>query len=664
MYNFDSRVVEQKFLEAMRRAGCSPVDTNETIFHDGKIHRFRIQGDKSYDKSGAYCLFDENWPAGWFQNWRTGVFETWSLSRSDLDDNARSFFNDEHYKEARRLSEEHQKKAQAELLLKQHKAILDARQFWKETETLATCNFPYLELKQVGVWGGIKLARNPGKWIYGGDYTAHEQEIILNLTDINGDIQSLQFIHEDGRKRFFTDAPVKGAFFSIGFWDANLKELNGKVLLICEGYATAATLYQDTHMPVIAAMNAGNIYPVAKAIQAKLPQCKIIIAADNDWKSDINVGLKKAREACEKLGLQGIVYPPFTTQDYGSDWNDYEALYGQEVTAELLLKKIRFECLTPELKEITKKVGIINAQDLRHKEFKPINWAIPEFIPSGLTVLAGGPKVGKSLLALHLALGVAIGGRVLSQIDVQQGDVLYLALEDTERRLQERINGSIFDEKEDLSRLDIVTSIPRQDEGGLDFIRWWLSEHKEAKLVIVDTLQKFRKLSKGKLNVYAEDYETLSELKKVADEFNVAFVVIHHLKKMSLREEMTGDWINHLSGSAGITGCADTILCLRRERSSTRGVLRRTGRDVEEKDFNMKLDGFGWALEGEMGQILEVPEWKQKIYEYLKEHEKITPMQLSEFAKISIEAAKKQLQRGVQERWLKRLEHGVYTYSC
>ena len=107
-----------------------------------------------------------------------------------------------------------------------------------------------------------------------------------------------------------------------------------------------------------------------------------------------------------------------------------------------------------------------------------------------------------------------------------------------------------------------------------------------------------------------------------------------------------------------------TILCLRRERSSTRGVLRRTGRDVEEKDFNMKLDGFGWALEGEMGQILEVPEWKQKIYEYLKEHEKITPMQLSEFAKISIEAAKKQLQRGVQERWLKRLEHGVYTYSC
>ena len=69
-----------------------------------------------------------------------------------------------------------------------------------------------------------------------------------------------------------------------------------------------------------------------------------------------------------------------------------------------------------------------------------------------------------------------------------------------------------------------------QDESGFDYIRWWFSEHKEAKLVIVDTLQKFRKLSKGKLNVYAEDYEALSELKKVADAFNVAFVVIHHLQ--------------------------------------------------------------------------------------------------------------------------------------
>ena len=214
-----------------------------------------------------------------------------------------------------------------------------------------------------------------------------------------------------------------------------------------------------------------------------------------------------------------------------------------------------------------------------------------------------------------------------------------------------------------MSRLDIVTSIPRQDEGGLDFIRLWLSQHSEAKLVIVDTLQRFRKLSKGKLNVYAEDYEALTELKKIADEFNVAFVVIHHLKKMSHEERMRGDWINQLSGSAGITGCADTIISLQRDRVSTHGIMRVTGRDVEEKDYNMKLDGFGWFLEGELGVEIQIPAWKDKIIKFLMEHEKITPMSLSDFASITIDAAKKQLQRLCKSLVIKRLEHGVYVLA-
>ena len=328
----------------------------------------------------------------------------------------------------------------------------------------------------------------------------------------------------------------------------------------------------------------------------------------------------------------------------------------------MLLKQIFFECLPQDMKDLTKNVRAINAQDLRHKKFDPINWAIDGFIPSGLSILAGGPKVGKSLLALHLAISIATGGCALGKINVEQGDVLYLALEDTERRLQERINGSGLDERCSLEHLDIITSIPRQDQGGLSYIKLWLSTHKEAKLVIVDTLQKFRKQSKGKLNVYAEDYEALSELKKVADEYNVAFLVIHHLKKMSAKEEMTSDWINQLSGSAGITGCADTILVLKRERASTRGILRRTGRDVEEKDFSMKLDGFGWFLEGNAEEF-NMPDWKKQILEYLQSHEKITPMQLSDYANITIEAARKRLMRIAEDHIVKRVEHGVYMLA-
>lgn len=668
--NFETKDIERQVFDFMRRYDAEPIEENSLVF-DGKIHRYRIAGDKSCDKSGAYCLYLDGWPAGWICNWRLGVTVNWKFEASfDSQEETRKFLTSEEYKEMQRKSAE-RKKALAKLLEEKAKAgILEARKIWDELRIDARNTFSYLQNKNVGVHGELKIEININAIMYGEEYGPKEGRLVIPLRNIDGEIQSLQFIDPDGNKRFLADAPVKGAFFSIDLNDKCLAEHPNDPILLGEGYATMATVYEATHMPCVAAMNAGNLYPVAEALKAKYPDRMIIITADNDDKrrGEGNVGLRKARIARDKLGLQGIVFPPFTQREalYNSDWNDYEAIHEQEETARLLIKLIRYECLSQEMKDLTKKVKIINAQELRTKEFDEVNWAVEGIIPSGLTVLAGGPKVGKSLLALHLSLAVAIGGCALGKIDVEQGDVLYLALEDTERRIQERIKGSKNIEwNNDLSRLDIITSVPRQDEGGLDFIKIWLSQHKEAKLVIIDTLQRFRKQSKGKLNVYAEDYDALAELKKVADEFNVAFVVIHHLKKMSAKEEMTGDWINQLSGSAGITGCADTIISLRRDRVSTRGLLRVTGRDVEEKDYNMRLDGFGWFLEGEAGQDLSVPvpAWKEKIVSYLKEHEKITPMSLSEFAAISIEAAKKQLQRLCLTGVLKRFEHGVYVLA-
>lgn len=646
MYTFSEYEIEKQVLEFMGRLGIQPKESIN-IQADGQIHRFAVKGDKHGEKTGAYCIYSDNWPAGWVAEWRQGIQENWCFNRDGLDDEGRKYFTPERIRETQEQERIRREKFLEEARKKSKAATLEARKLWDMMANHAKCNFPYLQLKQISVVGEIKR--------YSGD------QIVVPLYDINGAIQTLQFIYEDGRKRFFTDAPVKGAFFSVSLDEPFLKAHPNAPILIGEGYATMATIYRATHMPCVAAMNAGNIRPVAEALKAKYPNRKIIIMADNDRKPGCsNVGLHKAREARDNLGLQAVIYPKFEDNEVGSDWNDYEALYGQEDTAKLLLKQIRFECLDDRMKDIVKRVKIINARDLLQKKFEPVNWAVEGIMPAGLTILAGGPKVGKSLFATHLGVGIAIGGRVLGKIDVEQGDVLYLALEDTEKRLQDRLKGSGIDNTCDTSRLDIVTEIPRQDEGGLDFIKVWLAEHSEAKLVIVDTLQKFRKLSKGKLNVYAEDYETLSEMKKVADEFNVSFLVIHHLKKMSAKEEMMGDWINQLSGSAGITGCADTILALKRERVSTHGLLRITGRDVEEKDYALKLDGFGWFLEGDAEEFY-MPSWKKTILEFLKENEKITPMQLSDKAGITLEAAKKQLQRAANDGLIKRIEHGVYV---
>src|SRR5258708_19570344 len=75
---------------------------------------------------------------------------------------------------------------------------------------------------------------------------------------------------------------------------------------------------------------------------------------------------------------------------------------------------------------------------LLQKELPPVKWAIPGILPEGLTLLCGKPKMGKSWLVLGFALGIACGGYVLGKVNVEQGYVLYLSLEDNERRLQRR----------------------------------------------------------------------------------------------------------------------------------------------------------------------------------------------------------------------------------
>ena len=662
MYQFNEADIERRVLDFMRENGIHPdIKSISPIVADGKIHRFTLEEDKSYEKTGAYCIYSDSWPAGWVADWRQGILINWCYKREHLDDEGKKFFTDEQFKLSKEQLDKARERLMQEARERQDKATLEARKLWMELKHDADpdLRFSYLDTHNIRPVGA-RFKQN----YHGALYGEEGGELVIPLRNINGEIQTLQFISPDGRKKFFPGASTVGAFFAIDLDDKFLKAHPNAPILLGEGYATMLTVSAATHMPCVAAMNAGNLKSTAQELKKKFPDRKIIITADNDWetaqKGKSNVGLHKARVARDDLGLTAVVFPPFEQNESGSDWNDYEALYGMENTSKLLMKMIRFECLPQHLKDITKKVRSINAGDLRYKKFDAINWAVDGLIPAGLSILAGGPKVGKSILALHLGCAIAIGGCALGKIDVEKGDVLYLALEDTERRIQERLKGSDLPEHCDLSRLDIVTAIPRQDEGGLDYIKLWLSEHPEAKLVIVDTLQKFRKQSKGKLNVYAEDYDALAELKKVADEFNVAFVVIHHLKKMSAKEELAGDWINQLSGSAGITGCADTIIALKRERVSTHGTLRITGRDVEEKDYSMKLDGFGWFLEGEVGQEIQIPAWKSKILDYLKEHLKITPMQLSDLASITIEAAKKQLQRLCNDLVLKRIEHGVY----
>jgi AAA domain len=227
---------------------------------------------------------------------------------------------------------------------------------------------------------------------------------------------------------------------------------------------------------------------------------------------------------------------------------------------------------------------LTSAADLVAREFKEPKWAVPQIIAEGLTLLAGKPKTGKSWAALDFAVAVAGGYSALGNVECQQGDVLLLALEDNDRRLNQRLK-AVLQGQPAPAALQIATQWRRADAGGLDDLQSWLNAHPRARLVVIDTLQMIRGQRSKADGVYADDYQAVGRLKALADRSNVSFLVVHHLRK-----ETAGDPLESVSGTAGITGSADTILVLKREPKDSLGLLYVRGRDVPEAEIAVQFD--------------------------------------------------------------------------
>jgi hypothetical protein len=228
---------------------------------------------------------------------------------------------------------------------------------------------------------------------------------------------------------------------------------------------------------------------------------------------------------------------------------------------------------------------LIQADDLARKDIPPLRWIIPGLLPEGACILAGRPKRGKSWLSLHLALAVAWGGKALGGLSVGQGRVLYLALEDGERRLQDR-----------LARLDsgapheltFATRWARAADGGVAHINEWLPKHKEdARLVVIDTLARFRDRRTSSGNVYDADYQAIEGLQQLATEYRVAVLVVHHTSK-----RLANDPFDTVNASLGLTGAADAMLILERANNTPFATLHPSGRDLpNEEPINLRWVG-------------------------------------------------------------------------
>ena len=235
------------------------------------------------------------------------------------------------------------------------------------------------------------------------------------------------------------------------------------------------------------------------------------------------------------------------------------------------------------------KLETINAEDLQNRTYESTHFLVDELIPEGLHILAGAPKIGKSWLALWLCLCVA-QGQPLWNFATTQGEVLYLSLEDSFRRIQTRL----FDLTEDAPpTLHFAIMADTLKHGLEQQIERFLMEHPTTKLVVIDTLQRVRSAG-GDGNLYANDYQDIGLLKQLADKRHIAILLIHHLRKLH-----DDDPMNMISGSTGLSGAADSTFVLQKSsRLANIASLHCTGRDIPDRTLKLEFgeENLVWKL--------------------------------------------------------------------
>ncbi|MEI6334298.1 MAG: toprim domain-containing protein [Methylococcaceae bacterium] len=253
----------------------------DSIIGDGKLHRVK---DTHGKLNGAYVLHLDNRPAGYIEDFKQGIKQNWKMEGAfmPLSQLQKQMQKAKHHKQE-------VERQQAEIA-KHRESATKALYIWIPAPP-APANYPYSVKKHIGIHGA-RLGRG--------------NTLIIPLTNSKNEIVNLQFISETGGKRFLSGGQKKGCFYILAG--------NTDKILICEGFATGASLFESCGFMTVVAFDAGNLKEVAINIRALYPKSEIVIAGDNDLSG---VGQKKAIEAA--LAINGKYIIPATP---GHDWND------------------------------------------------------------------------------------------------------------------------------------------------------------------------------------------------------------------------------------------------------------------------------------------------------------------------------------------------------
>ena len=257
-------------------------------------------------------------------------------------------------------------------------------------------------------------------------------------------------------------------------------------------------------------------------------------------------------------------------------------------------------------------------------KYPSLRAVVSGYLYEGFTVLAGRQKLGKTWLAIDWALAVATGGVAMGSIDCEAGNVLYIDMENGPRRIQGRIKTLFPNERDlpDMSRLEWVTEAPQLDQGFIAELERWRVSVPNPAMVVIDVLQRIKPAGSLARNAYENDYVIWAPLQDWATRHGLAVLGLHHTKKGG-----ADDPLEALSGSNGLSACADTTIVLDSDQNGKTLYVR--GRDVEEKETAVIFAGGNWSVLGEASDVRRSDE-RNTIIEALKDHgEPMTPAEIA-----------------------------------
>ena len=333
----------------------------------------------------------------------------------------------------------------------------------------------------------------------------------------------------------------------------------------------------------------------------------VIILPDND-----DVGKKSAEKVAKDLqGIAASIRMVMTSKADKGDVSDYFLEgHSKEDFIKLLDESQLISADTTSLPNVVEYPKTISADELQKMDIPPIRWFVDTLITAGLSLLVGPSKAGKSWFVLQMCHDIASGAPFLNR-ETEQVKVLYLALEDSPRRLKDRMVKQLAGKKAS-PNLYFQTEAATLEIGLME----QLLRHVNAgvKVIFIDTLQKVR-TSNGRANAYAADYNDMGILKKFADQYGVAVVLVHHTRKMK-----DDDVFNMISGTNGIMGAADTIMILEKpDRMKSEAVLHITGRDAPSNELSLTFNN----STGRWEYLGEVEDLNEKMAEFNYRHDPI-----------------------------------------